>query len=245
LLDNCGMDCSNYSKTLSGWANSSSTPTSLILGATDLTYDSAYAKAAHDSLTNIKGWTITGDNLGHCSVILPVTILSFSAVQQGNAAVLNWRVANQINNKGYFVEKSVNGISYNSIGFVAADEKQTSFTYTDKSLTDGVSYYRIKEVDNDGKYMYSTVQKIEYSKFTWKITGNPLNNSSVQLMLDKPANISVQIVSSNGNIIKAIQKGNLLAGNYNIPLNINNVSTGVYIIRLLVDDKAYTAVVVK
>ena len=185
--------------------------------------------------------------MGHCSVILPVNFLSFNVTKQGNAALLNWSVANEINNKGYYLEKSTNGVNFNSIAFVAGKgpSKQTTYTYTDNNLTNGKTYYRIKEIDNDGKYMYSGIQEIELSSFAWKIHGNPVNNSFIELILDKPANISITIVSSKGNIIKTVKKGNLSTGNYSIPLNINGVSAGLYFIKLMVDGKAYTAAVVK
>src|SRR6478736_1419263 len=129
MLDSCGMDCNNYSKTLSGWAANAELQTPyLALGAANLTYDSAFAKAAHDSLINIKEWVIIGDAMGHCSVILPVNFLSFNVTKQGNAALLNWSVANEINNKGYYLEKSTNGVNFNSIAFVAGKgpSKQTT-----------------------------------------------------------------------------------------------------------------------
>lgn len=180
------------------------------------------------------------------TAVLPVDFISFNAVQKNDTALLNWSVANEINTKGYEIEKSINGFNYSSLDFVTANGKLTNYTFTDKNLSEGTSYYRIKEVDNDGKYMYSSIQKIAYSKFAWKIFGNPVNsNSSIQLMLDKPANISIQIISSNGNLIKTIQKGNLIAGDYSIPLNMDNVNAGMYLVRLMVDDKAYTATVVK
>ena len=161
--------------------------------------------------------------------------------------MLNWSVANEINNKGYYIERSLNRSGFNSIAFIAGKSaaKQTAYTYTDNNLVNGITYYRIKEIDNDGKYMYSGVQKIEFSNFAWKINGNPVNNSFIELMLDKPANISITILSSNGNIIKTIKKGNLDTGNYSVPLNINNLSAGLYIVRLMVDNKAYASAIIK
>ena len=60
MLDNCGMDCSNYSATLVGWNANPSTPNGRTLGATGRTYG-PQATAARTNLTGTKGWTITGD----------------------------------------------------------------------------------------------------------------------------------------------------------------------------------------
>lgn len=245
MLDSSGMSCSNYSQTLKGWARGNTAPNGLVFGAAGLTYDIAFAENARDTLTNIKGWTIIGDWGGHCSVVLPVGFISFTATLQGSAAILNWYVGDDINARGYNIEKSVNGNTYTSIGFVAAKTKQAGYTYTDNNLEPGTSYYRIKEIGNDDRYLYSVIRKIGYSTFTWKVNGNPVNNSSVALTLDKPADISIQVVSSTGKLIKTIRKGKLVAGNYTIPLVIDNLSGGLYFIRLMVDDKYYVASVVK
>jgi len=60
MLDNCGMDCANYSATLISWAANPSTPSGRSLGATGRTYETN-AASAHSILTNAKGWTIFGD----------------------------------------------------------------------------------------------------------------------------------------------------------------------------------------
>jgi hypothetical protein len=64
MLKDCGMDCNNYSATLIGWSSKSATGRSL--GATGITYGS-YASSARTTLTDTKGWTISGDGVGDCT----------------------------------------------------------------------------------------------------------------------------------------------------------------------------------
>jgi len=61
MLANSGMDCNNYSATLSGWSVNPSTPNGRTLGATGMQYGTN-AEAARSNLTTTKGWTITGDS---------------------------------------------------------------------------------------------------------------------------------------------------------------------------------------
>ncbi len=79
----------------------------------------------------------------------------------------------------------------------------------------------------------------------WSIYGNPVSNSYIQLMLDKPAHIAIQIISISGKIMQLNDKGNFSAGTYSIPLNINSVSSGTYIVKLFVDDKTYSKKIIK
>ena len=66
MWDGSSLSCENYSTTLIGWADNSETPNNIDLGAQDMLYGS-FAKAARDALLD-KGWSITGDNEGSCTV---------------------------------------------------------------------------------------------------------------------------------------------------------------------------------
>jgi surface protein len=75
MLNNCGMDCSNYSATLNGWATNPLTPNGRDLGAQGRHYSSP-VQADRTYLLNTKGWTITGDalNIGFCCIPQSYTI---------------------------------------------------------------------------------------------------------------------------------------------------------------------------
>jgi surface protein len=74
LLDNCGMDCQNYSATLVGWVNNPATPSGRNLGATGRTYGTD-AVEARNLLDDNKTWNFTGDIAG-TSACLPTPVLS-------------------------------------------------------------------------------------------------------------------------------------------------------------------------
>ncbi len=169
---------------------------------------------------------------------LPVTFINFDGVLQNGKALLSWSTANEINNKGFEVQKSMDGQTFTYIAFVDGQGNSSTvnnYNYTDAKILSGSNYYRLKQIDNDGQYTYSSVIKLDYSKFDWAILGNPSNNIWVQVQLDKSANVTMQVVSMNGNIIQTINKGNLSAGTYSIPINLSGKSAGMYIVRLMVD----------
>ena len=180
---------------------------------------------------------------------LPVTLINFKGKLNGDEAILTWSTAEELNNKGFEVERSFDGITFNDIGFETGHSNSNqinNYTYTDVKVAGGSDYYRLKQIDNDGRFNYSSVIKLDYAKFNWSVLGNPTpNNSWVQLQLDKQANISVQIFSINGNIIQIINKGALLPRAYSIPFSLNNATAGVYIIRLIVNNKSYTTKIIK
>ncbi len=180
--------------------------------------------------------------------VLPVTLFNFRGEIKNNQALLTWSTANEINNKGFEVEQSHDNKTFSSIGFVAAVKTSTgvnNYSFTNSKLLSGANYYRLKQVDNDGGSRYSSVVKLDFSKFAWAIFGNPSNNTFIQLQTEKQSNVAVQIVTLNGQLIQTIRKGDLSQGTYNIPLNLSNAPHSIYIVKLLVDKDSYTKKLIK
>lgn len=176
--------------------------------------------------------------------VLPVTLFDFRGQIKNNQALLTWSTANEVNNKGFEVQLSHDNKTFSAIGFVAASKTSAgvnNYSFIDAKLLSGSSYYRLKQIDNDGGSRYSTVVKLDFSKFAWSIFGNPsVNNTFIQLQTETQSNVSVQVVSINGKVIQTISKGNLAQGTYNITLNLANAPHGIYVVRLLVDKNSYT-----
>src|SRR5207244_1431248 len=69
----------------------------------------------------------------------------------------------ETNNKGFELERSADGVKFTTITFVAtkADHGNStsalSYNYNDEKPMVGANYYRLKQIDNDGKYSYSNV----------------------------------------------------------------------------------------
>ena len=87
---------------------------------------------------------------------LPVELISFTAIKKGADAVLNWAVAKEENNSGFEVQASTDGYTFQKIGFVksqvgtSSSKQQYSFTDARPSKQ-GTIYYRLKQIDLDGK----------------------------------------------------------------------------------------------
>lgn len=85
---------------------------------------------------------------------LPVSLTSFTAQKQGNAVHLKWNTASEINNSHFIVQKSIDGINFNDIAKINGagnSHLSLNYYYTDYKPTNGVSYYRLKQVDYDGQ----------------------------------------------------------------------------------------------
>lgn len=94
---------------------------------------------------------------------LPVSLVAFSAARQNSAVALRWTTATELNNTGFEVQRSTNGVAFASLAFVpGAGDSQSlrTYSYLDTPPAGTTSYYRLKQVDADGKVAYSAVQAV-------------------------------------------------------------------------------------
>ncbi len=95
---------------------------------------------------------------------LPVKLLSFDA-EVTNTVILNWITAEEMNNKGFYVQHSTDGNTWVNIGFVESKHNNSSFqeayNYEHMKPAQGNNYYRLYQIDLDGRSAYS---KVVYAK---------------------------------------------------------------------------------
>ena len=163
--------------------------------------------------------------------------------------MLTWSTATELNNKGFEIEKSSDGQSFANLAFIQGkgnSSNTNSYNYTDNKIVSGSNYYRLKQIDIDGNSKYSSIIRLDFKKFDWAIFGNPVtSNSWVQLQLAKTSTVALQVISIDGKVIKTINKGTIAQGTYSIPLLLDNAASGMYLLRLIVDDQVYTKNITK
>lgn len=125
---------------------------------------------------------------------LPVTLLSFNGRVNGSAADLVWSTSFEQDNAFFEVEKSSDAVYFKPVGRVPATIQPQSinnYRYTDYNLLQGITYYRLKQVDKSGTFTYSSVVKVNgasYSEITMQTHG-----SSGMLHIYVPSTISVPV----------------------------------------------------
>ena len=185
--------------------------------------------------------------------LLPVHLVNFSAALQNNKPLLQWSVTNEQQMIGYDIERSIDGKTFTKIGFVSGKgttvQKQ-AYSYTDfnvNQLNKNKVYYRLRQVDFDGHSDYSKTISLSISKIiNWVVTPNPVSaQTAVRLSLEKASQMQIQVINNAGMIVQSINKGLTQPGDYTIPLEMQNVASGVYMIRLILDDNISTQKIVK
>ncbi|XZF16594.1 T9SS type A sorting domain-containing protein [Chitinophagaceae bacterium MMS25-I14] len=98
----------------------------------------------------------------HIALLAPLslTLTGFNAQVQHCQSVLNWKVADVKDFSHFVIESSNDGKIFYEIGSVPYTAGLNEYTYTDKSVTSGTTYYRLRLTDRDGSYKYSSVVSV-------------------------------------------------------------------------------------
>jgi Secretion system C-terminal sorting domain len=177
---------------------------------------------------------------------LPVTLVSFSAMLENKKADLTWTTATEINVSHFVVEKSTDGKNFNDAGMVFAFGNTTekeNYSFADNVDTDqdGVIYYRLRSVDVDGQFTYSSTRIIRISKIAENNISivafpNPVSN---ELRVSIPANwqnkkVTYEIFNGNGQVS---QKSETASSSQTEALNVSTMPPGFYIVRVTCDGR--------
>lgn len=120
--------------------------------------------------TSFSPFTVTS-GLG----VLPLKLISFTATNRTADVLLRWKTENEINTALFDIERSEDGIDFSSIGTLPAHNTNGTHDYSlaDRHPLNGTSYYRLKQVDADGKYVNSNIIAITRNNVDNSITAFP------------------------------------------------------------------------
>ncbi|RPD49347.1 T9SS C-terminal target domain-containing protein [Hymenobacter sediminis] len=110
---------------------------------------------------------------------LPVQLLSFTAREAGLQAVLTWATATELNNAYFVVEASPDAHTFTAVSEIAGagtSSQRREYRYTDVNLmryATATVYYRLRQVDQNGKVQYSPVQPVAVSSVSATLVAEP------------------------------------------------------------------------
>lgn len=174
----------------------------------------------------------------------PVTLTSFSGKYANGLAILDWQTSQEMNNDRFEIFRSFDGQQFSYIGAVKGagySNVVKNYSYTDQPGTSPYIYYRLRQVDADGKAVYSNIVKIATgAKATMEVYPNPFTSYfTATFTANKTADAKIIVRNSIGQpvmqrTIKAI-KGNNSINITNLPA----MTPGVYYVTIFNDDINY------
>ncbi len=175
----------------------------------------------------------------YSSTTLPVTLINFTATKEGEDALLNWTTTMEENNKGFGIQRSVDGATWNEIGFVTgAGNSQTpiNYQYLDKDLSAGTYYYRLRQVDLDGHEQMSKVVQVIFEGLSLELKQNrpnPVSNTTtIDMVIPKSGRVRLVLYDQFGRVIQQLMDEYKSPGTYSIIVNRNGMSSGIYYYKM-------------
>jgi extracellular elastinolytic metalloproteinase len=173
------------------------------------------------------------------STVLPVTFGTFTAQKQNTTSLLKWTTEQESNTDKFIVERSGDGKTYTSIGEVKAAGNgilETAYQLSDQHPLNGNNIYRIKEMDKEGRFNLSDLRSLNFAdiKPYIQISPNPANNIVTIKIPGNMQNLTVRLLSTNGQLIF-----NKVLDGETLTLDVSKLAAGVY--NIVVDGKGYSA----
>lgn len=176
------------------------------------------------------------NNISAC-LVLPMRLVMFSVKKSLKTNVLQWGTIDEMNTHRFDIERSLNGSHYNRISTVKAGF--TNYTFTDEQPLPGINYYRLKVIDNDGKFSYSAVKSVNnYPGIGVSIYPNPVPGKlQVQMESDQQMNLQLRVFNSIGQTLLTTSLS-IPAGKTIKAWDISNLEKGNYFLQLFSKDGA-------
>jgi Secretion system C-terminal sorting domain/Beta-propeller repeat len=172
--------------------------------------------------------------------VLAIKLLSFTGRNNGNNNLLEWSTTSETNNDHFDIERSADGIVFEKIAAVKGAGNSSivkQYQFTDNFAFKSSNYYRLKQVDADGKFSYSDIINLKRAKDNLPINiyPNPFKN-----------NFSIDLAAAYKNVVVSISDitGKKISESIYTQVQLINIKTnapaGVYLVKIMSDNKIIT-----
>ncbi len=167
--------------------------------------------------------------------IMPVEMISFSGTKFGTkSSLLSWQTATEIDNDYFLVEHSIDGKEFETLAKVqgAGNSLETkSYSYEHTSPAHGMNYYRLRQVDFDGKFTFSNVIAINFDgSDRYRIYPTKIDN---ELTFATDENLKSKLnYTIVDNLGRTVNSGIIAAGITEYTIDVSNLNTGSYFVVL-------------
>jgi len=190
-------------------------------------------------------WTLVDNRF-----ILPIELTAFNAICDGNTVKLNWQTASESNNNYFEIERSSDAVNFTSVLKVNSQNSNSTTTLNynaiDNEPINGKSYYRLKQVDFDGKFSYSSIVVLN-------CTANISTPASVAIYPNPVTdNLSVNIKGLSGkkrlmiyDVIGQEMSSKIIGStdaNVQEMIDVSSLAKASYILRIDVDNELYQVI---
>lgn len=193
------------------------------------------------------GFTIdfTGTTASLNCTILPVELVHFDVIKQGEAAQLDWVTMSEVNNDYFVVERSRDNILYSAVRVLDGQGNSTEATWysaLDENPFPGISYYRLKQVDYDGEFSYSDVKSFTIEHAGKLVVLPTENGNQVNILFNAQHSGAEQLFVYDFSGRMVFSKNiSFMHGFNSVKLDMSDLSRGMYFLSFAAGEEIYKA----
>lgn len=173
------------------------------------------------------------DNSGAALPPLPVEWMFFQAKSHQGEADLTWATATEVYTSHFEIQRSGDGRNWKNIGSENAtgdSATEQHYAFTDRLPLDGISYYRLRQVDFDGAFEYSVIRSVSMEKkggIELMVFPNPASGQLTVRNID--SDIPFRVFSPTGLMVENVYLTNGTSGTKRV-LDVSALLPGLYFI---------------
>lgn len=189
-----------------------------ILGAGQITAQGYSGNSENITICNTVAWAAdmgpydsSSPTIGESFSPLPITLISFNAQQKNNSVYITWTTSSEVNNDFFTLEASKDGENFKAIKNIKGagfSNDILNYSYLHDKPHGGISYYRLKQTDFDGKFSYSDIIAVNVKSIENKFSvfPNPVSNKQFTISgLVNDEDYTISLCDLSGRIIKSIK----------------------------------------
>lgn len=177
---------------------------------------------------------------------LPLKLIAFNGSQNSNGITLNWKTTNEENVSHFSIERSVNGSLYEPIGNVKARGNSNStenYSFNDGRVPSVTTYYRLKMIDIDGKFIYShvlVIRPLNENKAGLDLFPNPVSSSTTLFVrADNNGTAIIRVMNVQGATVMQLNNAVTKGENAISLKRPASMTPGMYSVQAVVNGKTY------
>ncbi len=195
VWESCG-DVGDYNSGFLGCAVGAGT-----LTMPTLTIGQSYVIVADGQAGDVCAWDFVSTG-----IVLPVEFITLNATSRNGYNEITWSTLTEINADYFAIEKSIDGVSFQEIGFVDAvgtSQERVDYSFVDDEQNRKTVYYRLRQVDLNGDFVYQGPVFLDYSPSkSLLVYPNPVENiGELSFFFKAKRNYQINLMDVNGRIL--------------------------------------------
>lgn len=176
------------------------------------------------------------------ATVLPVNLTMFEGEASKKDIALNWQTAQELNNSHFEIQHSTDNRTFTTIGKeegAGNSDVNIDYSFAHDNPTNGINYYRLQQFDFDGQSEYSQIVSVRFGKEAGlAVYPNPVQSEvTIALGEEFATNATAEVISQNG---RTVLRETFTAKSFTQTMNVNNLSAGVYVLRVVNGNEVYT-----